>query len=586
MRKAFVFIKKVFLQQLKRMDAMSLSKKIIWSYSLLIFVPLMGGIVLIGSYTMDSLEDKTYNIVKQNIKQSAEYCSYLFREIENSCMNIRSDWADIDYEHENEVYQRYMFDKALENLDDQLYLYEIYDKMKLFVSEKNLIPNISNKVYDMAIIQSETVYGEILNSPTRGIWTSSDRIGLKDDLGRMVYCVMMEKPFDNSGVDGLMVLYFLDLEFNQILNTMASKEKEYAYIVDNEGTVLMTSSGLKSNAIEIMDLMDKEHGFKITEAIGDSGLTMVYITDESVLFKEIRDQQYLLLVIVFILFVIAMMISVMISRTTTFGINRLIDDMKRTVLKMKTDDPICFEPIDPKSRNEVTRLNRHYQEMVVDIKNAHDKNIAIEREKKAAELRALQMQIKPHFLYNILDSINWLSLRYKAYDISDIVTKLGDFYRYNLSGGKDIITLGEELELLKIYVELQQVRFRDSIDAQYDVQEDLLELPICKMTLQPLAENAIYHGIMSKTEKKGQLKVLIYQKDDTCIIELMDDAGKMDTVAMARALVDDTQRDKSNNGYGIYNVNERLTLYFQKDTCLNFKVAGGWSKAIVRIPAK
>ncbi len=564
---------------LHRLGSMSLTKKFIWSYFFLVFIPLVGMVTIISSLTLNSLKEKTLNIVEQNLAQSADYCSYLFQEIENTCIGIRSEWGRIDFDQENEVYRRYLFDKALESLDDRLYLYGIYDSMILFVEDTSLIPQVSNKFYDLSLIKGKPIYEWVQDSPTRGVWTSSHQLGFEEANHRIVYCVMMEEPFEDDGQRGLMVLYFMDEEFSRILDTIAIRGSDYAYIVDKENNLLLASSGYRQESVD-----KEEQVIQMREDIGESGLSIIYRTDQTGMFEEIKEQQHMLYIITGLFFFVAMAISVVIAGRMTKGIQHLIVDMKRTVNKMTANEPIVFEAIDSRSQNEITRLNLHYQKMVLDIKQAHDQNLQAESARREAELRALQMQINPHFLYNILDSINWLSLKYKAQDISDIVTGLGNFYRFTLSGGKDIISLEEELKLIQVYIEIQQVRFKNSIHVTYDLDESMMTQPICKMTLQPLVENGIYHGIMSKKSKQGHLKISTVSKEGFYYIDIKDDGGMMNPDLMNQTLREGKERDRSKHGYGIYNVQERLQLYFGLEAQLEFFVEGGWSVSRVRLP--
>jgi two-component system sensor histidine kinase YesM len=182
---------------------------------------------------------------------------------------------------------------------------------------------------------------------------------------------------------------------------------------------------------------------------------------------------------------------------------------------------------------------------------------------------ALQSQIQPHFLYNALDSIHWKAMAYGNHELSEFVKVLAQYYRISLSKGKDIISLGQEIEHVRNYLIIQNMRFDEVIYSDFDIEEGCLNTLIPKITLQPLVENSIYHGIRIKDGKSGKIKISAFRKDNDVYVEVEDNGSGMtdnEIEKMNRSI----QRTDTEIGYGIRNVNRRLVLLFGSQYGLHY----------------
>jgi two-component system sensor histidine kinase YesM len=177
----------------------------------------------------------------------------------------------------------------------------------------------------------------------------------------------------------------------------------------------------------------------------------------------------------------------------------------------------------------------------------------------------LQAQINPHFLYNTLDTIIWMAESKKTDDVVSLVTALSSFFRISLSKGMDWITIGEEIERIRSYLTIQKMRYRDILDFKIDVDEEVTENTILKLILQPLVENALYHGIKNKRQG-GTISIRVRQmNEDEILLEVEDDGIGFTPEKLAQLqaeLADDSGEFKLESGYGIGNVNKRIRLYY------------------------
>jgi two-component system, sensor histidine kinase YesM len=219
--------------------------------------------------------------------------------------------------------------------------------------------------------------------------------------------------------------------------------------------------------------------------------------------------------------------------------------------------------------DEITELGLSFNIMVGKIKELLDAKIEEHENLKKAELRALQAQINPHFLYNTLDTIIWMAEAKRMDQVVELVRVLSRFFRITLSKGKDWITVRDEIEHIESYLAIQKMRYRDILDYRIDVPDDMRDGQMLKLTLQPLVENALYHGIKNK-RKGGAIIVRGRQLDGDLLQIQVEDNGigmAQEQLAQIRALLDDEAGAAvvAESGYGINNVNQRIKLYYGQE---------------------
>jgi len=217
--------------------------------------------------------------------------------------------------------------------------------------------------------------------------------------------------------------------------------------------------------------------------------------------------------------------------------------------------------------DEITELGISFNIMIGRIRELLNAKIREQENLKKAELKALQAQINPHFLYNTLDTIVWMAESNNTAQVIDIVRALSSFFRIALSKGKDWISLQQEIEHVRSYLTIQKMRYRDILDYEIEVEEELLDSTVLKLTLQPLVENALYHGI--KTKRDGG-KILVQAKangDDEVLLEVQDDGVGFTPYKLAQ-IQDLLAQDfgevtlGEEGGFGLENVNKRIQLFY------------------------
>lgn len=388
---------------------------------------------------------------------------------------------------------------------------------------------------------------------------------------------------------------------------------DYLYILDNNGNKIVGSTP---------DLADQTN--KIIEELRSSGDQTVHRTisydentylgtfsqmptsrwmicalrSEKSLLKNMGVLQKFIITMSLIIIIISIMIMILLSYSITNPLQKLVQSMNQV---KRGDFHVHYQY---KGKDEVGNLVDNFNIMVHEINrlikrlNIHIDALEkekikvkeIQEQKRVAELKALQSQINPHFLYNTLNTITWEAASAGITTVSDISNALGKFFRIGLSDGKEIITFGEELEHVSSYLKIQKIRYKTKLNYKIDVDDSLYLVPVIKLIIQPLVENAIYHGIKENLEggiitvsAQGRLNLLGNQ---VLIITVEDDG--VGIIPEKLEEINETLMNgeiKEEIGYGIYNVNERVRLYFGEEYGLSLESRWGyWTKSILVIP--
>lgn len=225
--------------------------------------------------------------------------------------------------------------------------------------------------------------------------------------------------------------------------------------------------------------------------------------------------------------------------------------------------------VESKNEDEIAGLGMSFNIMTQKIKELLARSIKEQENLKKSELKVMQAQINPHFLYNTLDTIVWMAEANKSEQVIEIVRALSSFFRITLSKGKDWIPISDEISHIRSYLIIQKIRYRDILDFKIEVSSDIMEYKILKLTLQPLVENALYHGIKNKREG-GTIIIRGFKLDEDKIVFEISDNG----AGMTRERLEEIHTELANDsmepmikesGFGLNNVHKRIKLYYGKE---------------------
>ena len=223
--------------------------------------------------------------------------------------------------------------------------------------------------------------------------------------------------------------------------------------------------------------------------------------------------------------------------------------------------------------DELAEMQSAYNQMLGQIETLLHKSIDEQRFKRKAELGMLQAQIHPHFLYNSLDAIAYMTLAGESQTAYELVLALSNYYRGSLSKGREVITLGDEISIVQNYLFLQKTRFPGQIEDEYDIDESLSQMLIPKLVLQPLVENSIHHGIQPKGEC-GTIRIRAQTVEDIVVAVTVEDDGIGMTEQKLHEILDGNL-EQNTDSFGLRGTIERLKIFYRKDDIYEIKSVYG-----------
>ncbi len=366
----------------------------------------------------------------------------------------------------------------------------------------------------------------------------------------------------------------VDMNFSgieQICKNVEVSKNGYVYLIDRDGEIiyhprqqLIYSNLISENNYEAAKYEDGNHiesfeGNKrlvTVKTVGYTGWKLVAISPMS----DVTADYYEFRVFAIFIMLFAIFTLISINMFVSSRIANPIRALEKSVKEL--EDGVGKLNIPEKGSYEIQHLGKAIKSMVKQMNQLMD-NIMLEQEaKRKSELNALQAQINPHFLYNTLDSIIWM-IENENYDGAIImVTALARFFRISLSKGKNVITVKDELEHARNYLTIQNIRYKNKFTYSIEAEEETLNLTSIKLIIQPLIENAIYHG-MEYMSGDGDIEVKAYKKDEDLYIDIIDNGlGMPQEIADKLLVANVSNHQKKGSGIGLRNVHERIKLYF------------------------
>jgi len=382
-----------------------------------------------------------------------------------------------------------------------------------------------------------------------------------------------------------------------ILNKANPTSNSVTYLINSERLIvaasndgLMENYGLVDKIPEEMGyigveqanalhrgIIREEKAYYMRQKVKQTDWTMVTVTPFSDFYDDVDRMRSLIACMVLVLVVAVFCIGYLLISTVVRRIYRLVDGMQ----KIKKGNYTIH--IDNSSKDEIGILIDNFNDMIRRTNELLNEKYEMGKELKSAELKALHSQINPHFLYNTLEMINWLGYGNKPEEIHSVVVSLSKYYRLTLNSGRELLRIEEELKHVGYYLMIEEKRFSGKFSYDINVPAELYDYVIPKITLQPLIENALLHGILERRDRTGTILIRGREEKDHILLLVIDDGIGMETSEIDYILNENIGTNKS--GYGIRNVDRRIRLMFGEEYGLSFESSPGkGTTAIVRLP--
>ena len=367
---------------------------------------------------------------------------------------------------------------------------------------------------------------------------------------------------------------FIDLNYSaisELCDQNSIGDKGYVFILDQDGNIVYHPSQQ-----QLYNELQTENIDIVLARSEITGWTIVGCMNMAELLKSSKEANNIYVMTAIVLVVIAMLISSFIARSITLPIQKLRDSMERV---QEGDFKAADDLVIP-SQNEIGSLTTSFNVMTHKIEDLMAQNVHEQELKRKSELKALQSQINPHFLMNtLIPKLSGWPGRFqmaegkKYEDVVLMTASLARLLRQSISNEDETVLIGQEIQYVKSYLTIQKMRYKDKLEFEINVDPSINSVHIVKLVLQPIVENAIYHGLKYK-ESKGMLTVNGYQKDGNAVIEIADDGVGMDEETLNR-IFEKHKVNYRSNGVGVYNVQRRLCMYYGKEYGLSYKSEKG-----------
>lgn len=476
----------------------------------------------------------------------------------------------------------------------RIYLQTPASQNSLFVSE-----NTRDTFLPMSSARGTYWYGIFQGSHVTELFCPPFYLGTKEreNCGDLAYIRKISINYYNNVYDAYVVLYYSSSAFEKILSDNLALSGSVSYIINDRNSTVASSNDSLSGIYwldyeSIQDAFMSSNNFVEQNILGETVYAGFYsITEPKWYMVTILPSQPLinqsnqiilqLLGIYLAILIFAIVLANFLARSITNRLSSVISQMK----KVRQGPPVPMES--PQAHDEIGDLIDTYNYMTRKMDELIQKQAKASEDLRIAEFNSLQAQINPHFLYNTMDMINWLALQGHTSEVSTAVQNLSRFYKLTLSRKKGISTIEREEEHVSIYISLQNMRYHDSIDFISDIPDELLEYQIPKLTLQPVVENAILHGILEKETKSGTIVLTGWLEDSDVVLLISDDGVGISPEKMPTILSGTGQSSSGGTNIAIYNTHRRLQiLYGQKYGLTYTSTPGQGTEVQIRIPAK
>ena len=419
----------------------------------------------------------------------------------------------------------------------------------------------------------------------------------KETYGDLAYITSTTFYYQGEARQAYIAIYSSSEHFTDMLKENLTITDSVSYII-NDRNAIVASSDSSLSGIYLLDYNAIEDSFMSSNNfiernildttvyagfynIKQSGWFMVTVLPSGPLITQSNTImiQYILMYLAFLVF--ALILAHFMSHSITNRISSVIYQMSK--VRKGTLSPMDS----PEYHDEIGDLIDTYNYMTRRMDQLMTEQAKAAEELRIAEFHSLQAQINPHFLYNTMDMINWLAQQGRTEEVSRAVQSLSRFYKLTLSRKQSISTISHEAEHVDIYIQIQNMRYHDSIAFVSDIPDELMEYQIPKLTLQPIIENSVLHGILETDDKTGTIVLTGWLEDSDIVLLISDDGVGISSDRLSTLLSGEGTSSSGGTNIAVYNTHRRLQILYGPDYGLKYSSNPGQGTEVeIRIPAK
>jgi two-component system sensor histidine kinase YesM len=578
----------MFKKFVKKINNLSIRSKLFISYLVLVALPFCIFMTVNIYVTTKEREQETLYSLQQVLNQTKSFLDYKVGSIKTilnflSLNDVVQDLVkkDADYylnnvgfwTDDNMQFTKVVFNSTYNNPD--------VSEIRLYMKSGMAAVTETEDYIQLKSIESEEWFKQFAASNKRLEWFPGSSFG---NSGKPDYIYAIRKIPSDQDIYGFTGIIRIDIPLSSIKQTVEQSlltQYTSAFLINSKkeiicsfgDTALFENTGFSEMIANLNDASKAEvwkttklgqgNFLMASQTINDTDWNLILVIPYKEFLKSSYRARRQMLLIFLLVAPLTLPLSYMAAASATNRIQRLISHMEKA---QKGDFNI---EILPSNEDEIGQLTRSFNHMLTRIAILIDEQFKLGHEIKNMELKALQAQINPHFLYNTLDLINWMAKKYNNSEICPVIEALSDFYKLSLSKGEDIITIEDELNHVRAYVFIQNKRFSNKIKLVTNVPDEILKCSCLKLILQPLVENSILHGIREKDDESGTIEIGAAVQNGDIIIHIKDDGVGIDENEIPNIISGHDKKDY--HGYGVKNINERLKLNYGKEYGLMYE---------------
>lgn len=534
-------------------------------------------------HTTKIVEEQVNVTYKQALQQAAINITYRLQEVENiSNLTIMNKQLQDILKREKAGYKENEKEQMLNDFRDLLHLITNLEnnrnvfRVRLFVSGDSLYSREHNNIFPIQTI--DALFLEQLMALSGDVWWQSTY--KQNYLPRQSYQVisLFRTINDLRNVTSMLAVVAVDIKedvIRDVFKHVNFSDNGAIYLYHEQERItsykLEQNIALKEN--EIVDIlttvkrsedmpiihMKEASYYVIFQPIAYSNWEIAALIPV----QEIRQKsdvikQFTLYIGIFVV-LLATIPAMLLSNRLTQGLRTLVRHMQ------DVRQGNYGKMITVTGNDEIAGLQVQYNNMIVRIKELVEAVYEMGVKKQAAEMTALESQIKPHFLYNTLDTMKWMAIKIKADNIVHLVDALSKFFRLGLNRGEELTSVMNELNHIQAFMNIQHIRYAEKLQFHIQMDYQLLHLPIIKLILQPLVENAVIHGVQQKENSAGTVIVRVYSEDEQLIFDVIDDG-----IGMTKERLLSLANQRIDSGYGVKNVQHRIKIFYGMNASIEY----------------